>query len=257
MGKKPELTKARRVGLICEAIVVYGSAPLIIYFGLVSIGCLLPMLGIWAVASLLILRRDPEFDNARLWNFSGFTARRKVVMNLFAVGVILIFAFELLLLHAKDRGWFAVPVQVDWFALPRHKPLLYIFVMIAYPLLSVYPQEVIYRGLFYQRYAPAFGSTKVAIVVNALFFGWGHIIFRNPVAIGLTLIGGAIFSLTYIRSRSLLASSIEHSLYGCLLFTIGLGWYFIGGSVAAVERTIKQVVPVEMVDKPMPGEPST
>jgi len=245
MAPKPELTPARRLRLIVEACVVYGGAPLVIRTGLISIRLLLPMLFLWACVSVWLLRRDPDFDRARLWNFSGFTARRPVVLRLFALGVPAMVVFLLALLHAKDRGWYDVPEQVDWFALPRHKPVLYLFVMVAYPLLSVYPQEIAYRALFYRRYAPAFGSTGVAILVNACFFGWGHIIFENPVAVVLTLAGGVIFSLTYLKSRSLLAASIEHTLYGCLLFTIGLGWYFIGGSVAAVERTIKQVVPIE------------
>lgn len=245
MVTSSELSPARRARLVAEALILYGGAPLVIRCGLVSIRYLLPMLVAWATVSIWFLCRDEDFDRTRLWNFSGYVARRRVVMRLFALGVPVLFVVLLAILHAKDRGWFEVPEQIDWFALPREKPVLYLFVMVAYPLLSVYPQEIAYRALFYHRYAPAFGSGWTALVVNACFFGWGHIIFQNSVAVLLTLAGGAIFSLTYVKSRSLLASSVEHSLYGCALFTIGLGWYFIGGSVTAVERTIKEIVPIE------------
>ncbi|MFW5694735.1 MAG: hypothetical protein ACOCYB_06180 [Alkalispirochaeta sp.] len=35
-----------------------------------------------------------------------------------------------------------------------------------------------------------------------------------------------LFSRTWLRSRSALAVSIEHALYGFWLFTVGLGSYF-------------------------------
>ena len=42
--------------------------------------------------------------------------------------------------------------------------------------------------------------------------------------------------------RRLLANDVDKlqargkALYGCLLFTLGFGWYFFGGSVQAMER---------------------
>jgi hypothetical protein len=45
----------------------------------------------------------------------------------------------------------------------------------------------------------------------------------------LTFFGGYLFAYTYAKTRSLLLVSIEHALYGCLLYTIGLGRFFYTG----------------------------
>jgi hypothetical protein len=51
------------------------------------------------------------------------------------------------------------------------------------------------------------------------------------VAVVFSMIGGYFFATTYTRHKSLAAAFIEHSLYGCYLFTIGLGYYFYHGYV--------------------------
>jgi len=62
--------------------------------------------------------------------------------------------------------------------------------------------------------------------VNALCFSMAHIIFRNWIALVFTFVGSIVFSLTYIRSRSLNAVFIEHSIYGNIFFTNGFGIFF-------------------------------
>jgi membrane protease YdiL (CAAX protease family) len=52
------------------------------------------------------------------------------------------------------------------------------------------------------------------------------VIFENWIAPVLTLIGGLLFAWTYARTRSQVVASFQHALFGCFLFTIGLGWYF-------------------------------
>jgi uncharacterized protein len=53
-----------------------------------------------------------------------------------------------------------------------------------------------------------------------------HILFHNWIALALTFPGGILFALRYCNTRSLAVSSLEHALYGCFLFTIGLGQFF-------------------------------
>jgi hypothetical protein len=53
-----------------------------------------------------------------------------------------------------------------------------------------------------------------------------HVIFENWIAPVLTLLGGLLFPWTYARTRSALVASVQHALFGCYLFTIGLGWFF-------------------------------
>jgi len=103
----------------------------------------------------------------------------------------------------------------------RKKTLLAVF----YPLLAVYPQELFYRAFLFRRYRLLFPSDQAMIFVSALTFGFAHIIYGNIPAVLLTLIGGYLFAITYQRSHSILVVSLEHALYGCLLYTIGLGQF--------------------------------
>jgi hypothetical protein len=63
-----------------------------------------------------------------------------------------------------------------------------------------------------------------------------HLVFRNPIAPTLTFFGGILFAWRYQHTQSLALSSLEHALYGCLLFTVGLGQYFYGGTLP-LQRT--------------------
>lgn len=113
------------------------------------------------------------------------------------------------------------------FFCPKNNTSLWLSILIFYPLLSVYPQEVIYRGFLFRRYETLFPNKRSMIHASALVFAFAHIIYGNIPAILLTLIGGYFFAITYQRSHSLLTVSVEHALYGCLLFTIGLGRFLL------------------------------
>jgi len=64
------------------------------------------------------------------------------------------------------------------------------------PLVSVYPQELLYRAFFLHRYQPLFGRGWGMLLASAMAFGFVHIIFRNSLAVALCVIGGFLFSLT-------------------------------------------------------------
>lgn len=113
---------------------------------------------------------------------------------------------------------------------PLERPHIWIMVMLFYPLISVFPQEVVYRTFFFWRFAPILNNPKTMIYVSGLAFGYVHVIFDNWVALLLSCIGGILFSQTYHRTRSLAVVWIEHAIYGCFIFTIGLGWYFFSGA---------------------------
>lgn len=115
------------------------------------------------------------------------------------------------------------------FSLPLQRPQVWVMVMILYPLLSVIPQEIIYRSFFFRRYAPIFKTPRSMIIASALAFGWVHIVLLNWVAVTFSAIGGFIFASTYSKTRSLGAVCLEHALYGCMIFTLGLGYYFYHG----------------------------
>lgn len=116
------------------------------------------------------------------------------------------------------------------FVLVRERPQLWAAILVFYPLFSVYPQELLFRGFFFKRYGPALGSERVAMAVNALAFGWAHVFFPSPViAVVMTIVGGWLFASTYRKTGSLRLASLEHALYGNLIFTVGLGEFFFSG----------------------------
>lgn len=119
----------------------------------------------------------------------------------------------------------------ELFGFPKRAPGLWLLVVLLYPFLSVVPQEIIYRVFFFKRYKMLFTSRWALLGGNAFLFGFLHIFYRNPIALVLTLVGGWLLADTYKRSRSLLAVSVEHFLYGIAVFSIGLGTYFYHGYV--------------------------
>jgi len=104
-----------------------------------------------------------------------------------------------------------------------NKPKLWIFILFIYSLFSVYPQEIIYRTFFFQRYSNIFKNQKLMIFINAIVFSLAHIFFRNTLVMILTFLGGLLFAITFIKTRSTLLVTIEHAIYGSWLFTVGMG----------------------------------
>lgn len=121
-------------------------------------------------------------------------------------------------------------------SLPQEKPILWLMVMLLYPILSVIPQEIIYRSFFFERYKNLFKREWVMILANVALFSYAHIVFANWIAIIFTVIGGILFATSYSKTRSLLFVWFEHSLYGCMIFTSGLGWFFYRGTVQSLEK---------------------
>lgn len=177
----------------------------------------IPYLLVAAVAGFLILRRNAVVRSATLFQWRGIWPQlvpvllRDVILLILLGLAVRIFAPEFL------------------FSLVRRQPLFWALIMLLYPLLSVYPQEFLYRAFFFQRYQPLFGSGRGMIAASSLAFSFVHIIFGNWLAVGLCCLGGLLFSLTYQRSGSLLLASIDHALFGNFIFTIGLGQFFHQG----------------------------
>ena len=170
-----------------------------------------------ALGAWLTLRADPTFDRSELWRASAVRAAlpgigvRVLVGGVSLVGLV-----------------FAVAPET-FLDFPRQQPVLWAFVMIAYPVFSVYAQELLWRTFFFHRYAPIL-SDRFLWVASGLLFGFMHVVFRHWIAVAATLVGGFFFAWSYRRHRSLAAVCVEHALFGCLLFTIGLGTYFYSGA---------------------------
>jgi membrane protease YdiL (CAAX protease family) len=206
-----------RILLLLELFVLFIAVPTLLYFWASPV--ILPVLWIFGLFCWIFMFKDPKFDRENLWRASAvFPNILMVLIKFFILGGILHLSVYLL-----------APQYL--FSLILERPLIWILVIFLYPLLSVYPQEIIYRTYFFHRYEQLFPNKLVFYTVNALLFGYMHIIFHNWVAVILTIIGGFLFALTYNRSRSTLLVSLEHSLFGLLIFTIGLGEFFYKGAV--------------------------
>jgi membrane protease YdiL (CAAX protease family) len=197
--------------LMAELVCLFVLIPLAFYFDLIPLPKFVPLLVVFIYALVLLLRSKTfsrkEFGMNGYHAWGGFTLR-------IAIAAVVIIASSYYLLPDK------------FLLMPREQPLIWAMIMIFYPVWSAFTQEVIYRSFFFHRYKVAIPNEKVLALVNGLLFGFLHIIFRNWVAvIGATLMG-LLWSFSYLKHRSLLVVSIEHSIVGDLLYTFGLGYFF-------------------------------
>lgn len=216
-----------RAFLLAEFLLLYVALPLAYRFSPVRIPAL-PAL--WAVTGYALwqLLRAPVFDRSRLWNAPALAPHLAAILGIFAVA-----AFALWL------GVHRFAPQLEW-SFVRTNPTFWAVVMVAYPVLSVYPQGILYRAFFFERYAALFPGKWPMILASAAAFAFLHIIFRNGLAVSLTFAGGLLFAARYAQRGSLFASSFEHALYGCWLFTVGLGPYFYHGTIASVGSALRR-----------------
>lgn len=143
-------------------------------------------------------------------------------------------ALSVLAIFALGGGYATYWVMThhpDWFLeFPTNRPETYRRIMIAYPVFSVAAQELLYRTFFFHRYGPLFGGQKwLAVIVNGMAFGFAHIVMGSQFAIMATTLGGLVLAARYAQTRSFWAVFIEHTIWGWLIFTIGLGRYFFTG----------------------------
>ncbi len=207
----------RLVLLSLEFSVLFVAIPLLIYYRLLP-NLPIPYLLIAALAAFLVLRGDPTFDFAHLTSWNN--TRSQLLPLLVRNGVLLVLLGLAVRIFAPEL----------LFSLIKRSPGFWVLIMFLYPLLSVYPQELIYRAFFFHRYQPLFGSGILIILASAMAFGFVHIIFGNWLAVTLCIFGGLLFSLTYQHTGSLLFTCVDHAIFGNFVFTIGLGRFFYHGS---------------------------
>jgi len=206
-----------RFYLICELLGIFVIIPAVIYalhpLPIIPILWMVTFISMWAVF------KDKTFERNSLWRSSELKKNYKGMVKQFLIITTVMIALI----------YFFIPDQL--FSLIQDDPLLWALIMIFYPLLSVYPQELLYRTFFFHRYKILFHKKWQTITANALLFGYMHIIFQNWIAVGFTLLGGFLFASMYERTRSTLFVSVAHALYGDLIFTVGLGTYFYAGTM--------------------------
>lgn len=168
----------------------------------------LAIVGFMYVLFILIKVENKKFKVAPNLQWKSFW--KHVCIKLFIIAILTIVYM-----------WFTA--KIDLFHVLYRQPKLWVVILFLYATFSVYPQELIYRTLYFERYQSLFKSRSLFIFVNAIVFSLAHIFYKNPLVILITFLGGILFALTYDKTRSTLLVSIEHTIYGCWLFTVGMG----------------------------------
>ncbi len=152
------------------------------------------------------------------------------------------------LFRRPAAGWWIAPlaraaaacvalylVQEFWidgqrFSLIRERPWLWAMVMVLYPVLSVLPQEIIFRVFLCEGHAKLLNHPLARVLVGAILFGWAHIIYAGYFAAFSSFFAGIALALNYEKNRdapgALWPLLLEHALYGQIVFTLGLGKFF-------------------------------
>lgn len=172
----------------------------------------------FAAAVAWIVVRDDKFDLRDALLRPVPEGEWRAILIPFALGAPLVI------------GAIAVFLPDHLFNLPRTRTKLWAKMLLLYPFTSVLAQEVIYRVIFFHRYRALFSQPWLMIAASALAFAFSHVVFRNWIAVAVTLAAGFLFAWRYNRTRSFLAVWAEHTLWGWLLFTCGLGIYFFANS---------------------------
>jgi membrane protease YdiL (CAAX protease family) len=194
-----------------EYLLLYVGLPLLLWVTKAQ-DMLLPVLWLGAIFAWTLLRYG---KGNRVSPVAGVT------LNLRKELIFIFLRFFLVALFLGVALYVYRPELLFW--LPRRSLGLWGVIVIAYPILSVHPQTLVYRALYERRYAQVFSSPRLSLLMGTLVFCLAHIPFNNIWALAFTLPGGLIFLQTYRRTGSLGLSTLEHALYGDLLFTIGWG----------------------------------
>jgi uncharacterized protein len=194
--------------LIAELILFFVVFPVLYWLDWIPVHKVIPLIVLF-VYCLVILVRHKRMNRDRF----GWTANWKLILYRFLlIGAVIFLSIYF---------FFEKSLLADFGA---NRKLVYMIIM--YPLLSAFPQEVIFREFFFYRYASIFRNSTVMLIANIILFAFAHVYFAKWIVIGFTVIGGLIFSLTYLKTRSLLVVTIEHTLYGLLILSSGLSDHF-------------------------------
>ena len=165
-----------------------------------------------AVFFIALLLKDPEFDKGIITRFDS-DSFRKSIPRIIVISILLV--------------WFTFWIFPHlFFQYPMEHFYAYLLTFFLYPVVSVLPQEIIYRVYFFHRYREIVPEKYLLMLSNAIIFGLTHFIYGNWVAPIATFLVSWIFIFNYLKSKSLLNVSLEHYIYGLIMFTVGFGHFF-------------------------------
>lgn len=170
-----------------EFLVLFFVAPTVFAFTRHRIPAI-PALWVLTTYCLFILLHEPGFGPERLGGAGALGPHLRSILGLFAIAAAA--GISLVLHFAPDL----------FLNLPRTNPRFWGPVMVLYPILSVYPQGIVYRAFVFERYRNLFGPDWAILLASAVAFAYVHIVFRNTLEVGLTLLGGLLFGFRYLQT---------------------------------------------------------
>ncbi len=209
----------RRIWLATEVVILFVAAPLAMWFAVHRLGIpLFLALGPLFAIAVLMLLADRTFSLKRECVRGIDRATLLSIVIVFAIGAAIATAF---VIETRPRAFLEFPTN---------RPETWARIMLLYPFASVLAQEIIYRTFFFHRYGVLFGSYRgLGVLTNGALFGFGHIVIGQSAAIFAAAAAGLLFAQRYAGTRSFWAVVVEHTLWGWMVFTVGLGRYFFTG----------------------------
>lgn len=199
-----------------EFVALYIGAPLAIALFMPG-NLLFEALAVFSVGGMLLLWRTGGFgwrSLVRGWSRIPWLDVLWIALATLVAGTIIM--------------WISNPARL--FDIPRNRPEFLLVIWPFYPLLSALPQELIFRPLFFHRYAALLPSGQAAIAINAAAFSFAHLMYWSWVVALMTFVGGWVFARSYLRD-GFPAAWILHAVAGNILFAVGMGYYFYSGNV--------------------------
>ena len=204
------------VKLWSELVLLFIAVPLVVFYWVKHVGSwLMLLLGIVGVICLAVLLADKQFQRVRLWHWNDYKPYLKSTLKFFLPWASLL---------ALCVYVFKPELFLQW---PINEPWMWVATLLVYPVVSVIPQEIIFRTFFFHRYKPILPSRYARWGLSTFVFGLAHLVYGNWIAVVISWCGGAIFGYRYMQTHSTPVVVIEHAIWGSFLFTIGLGSYLV------------------------------
>ncbi len=199
-----------------EMVLLFFALPVAIAYWVNQVAdYLMPLLGAVGIACLAVLLADKQFKRFRLWHRQDFFTHLRTTLKMFIPWACLLAAVVYLIKPELFLQW------------PLQEPELWMLTLLFYPIVSVIPQEIIFRTFFFHRYKQILPSKMARWGLSTFVFGLVHLVYGNWVAMVLSWIGGALFGYRYMQTRSTPVVVVEHAIWGSFIFTVGLGSYLV------------------------------
>lgn len=199
-----------------EMVLLFVILPLAVFYWVHQVAdMLLVILAAIGVYCLAILLTDTQFQRNKLWLWNNNRTHIKSAFKCFVPCAAIIASVVHVIAPERFLQW------------PLNDPWMWVMTLMLYPVISVIPQEIIFRTYFFHRYKRILPSKNARWALSTFVFGFAHLVYGNWFAVLITWCGGAVFGYRYMQTNSMPVVVIEHTLWGSFLFTVGLGSYLV------------------------------